>query len=316
MRLGVERGGALDILKGKVLCLLFYEPSTRTSCSFDAAMKRLGGSTVVTNESFSSTQKGESLEDTIRTLDQYGDAIVLRHPEPDSVDNAARAAGGPIINAGNGAREHPTQALLDLFTIREELGTVNGLTITFVGDLKYGRTVHSLCEVLRHYNVKIQLVAPASLALPSKVRANLQGRGQLGAESEQLTSKIVGDSDVLYCTRVQKERFEDLELYEKVKDEMKIRLQELETSGVELCMLQKRAMQFQVMSAKHYSTGSTYIGTAWLVQSSCYRTVQAPMISSRSLLVTLICSMNQHGHFLYFGQQKMTYLGHLRYKDP
>ena len=144
MRLGVERGRALDILKGRVLCLLFYEPSTRTSCSFDAAMKRLGGQTVVTNESFSSTQKGESLEDTIRTLDQYGDAIILRHPEPDSVDNAARAAGGPIINAGNGSREHPTQALLDLFTIREELGTVNGLTITFVGDLQYGRTVHSL----------------------------------------------------------------------------------------------------------------------------------------------------------------------------
>ena len=217
MRLGVERGGALDTLQGKVLCLLFYEPSTRTSCSFDAAMKRLGGSTVVTNESFSSTKKGESLEDTIRTLDQYGDAIVLRHPEPDSVDNAARAAGGPIINAGNGSREHPTQALLDIFTIREELGTVNGLTITFVGDLKYGRTVHSLCEVLRHYNVKIQLVAPASLALPSKVRANLQVRGQLGAESEQLTPQIVADSDVLYCTRVQKERFEDLELYDKVR---------------------------------------------------------------------------------------------------
>ena len=217
MRLGVERGGALDTLQGKVLCLLFYEPSTRTSCSFNAAMKRLGGSTVVTNESFSSTKKGESLEDTIRTLDQYGDAIVLRHPEPDSVDNAARAAGGPVINAGNGSREHPTQALLDIFTIREELGTVNGLTITFVGDLKYGRTVHSLCEVLRHYNVKIQLVAPASLALPSKVRANLQVRGQLGAESEQLTPKIVADSDVLYCTRVQKERFEDLELYDKVR---------------------------------------------------------------------------------------------------
>ena len=220
MRLGVERGGALDVLKGRVLCLLFYEPSTRTSSSFDAAMKRLGGQTVVTNESFSSTQKGESLEDTIRTLDQYGDAIVLRHPEPDSVDNAARAAGGPIINAGNGSREHPTQALLDLFTIREELGTVNGLTITFTGDLKYGRTVHSLCELLRHYNVKVQLAAPTALALPSKVRATLQARGQLGVESEHLTPEVVASSDVLYCTRVQKERFEDPELYEKVKDEM------------------------------------------------------------------------------------------------
>ena len=220
MRLGVERGGSLDILKGRVLCLLFFEPSTRTSSSFDAAMKRLGGQTIVTNESHSSTQKGESLEDTIGTLDQYADAIVLRHPEPDSVDIAARSADRPIINAGNGSREHPTQAFLDIFTIREELGTVNGLTITFTGDLKYGRTVHSLCEILRHYNVKIQLAAPAALALPSKVRANLQARGQLGVESERLTPEIVASSDVLYCTRVQKERFEDLDLYEKVKDDM------------------------------------------------------------------------------------------------
>ena len=220
MRLGVERGGALDLLKGRVLCLMFYEPSTRTSSSFDAAMKRLGGSTVVTNESHSSIKKGESLSDTIRTLDQYGDAIVLRHPEADSVDIAAKAAGGPIINAGNGSREHPTQALLDLFTIREELGTVNGLTITFTGDLKYGRTVHSLCELLREYNVTIQLAAPAALALPSKIRANLQARGQLGAESDGLTADIVANSDVLYCTRVQKERFEDLNTYDSVKDGM------------------------------------------------------------------------------------------------
>ena len=165
MKLGVERGGSLDVLKGRVLCNLFFEPSTRTSASFDAAMKRLGGQTLVINEAHSSTKKGESLDDTIRTLDQYSDAIVLRHPEADSVDIAAKAAGRPIINAGNGSREHPTQALLDLFTIREELGTVNGLTITFTGDLRYGRTVHSLCELLRHYNVTVQLVAPEGLAL-------------------------------------------------------------------------------------------------------------------------------------------------------
>lgn len=220
MRLGVERGGALDVLKGRVLCLLFFEPSTRTSSSFDAAMKRLGGSTIVTNEAHSSTQKGETLSDTIRTLDQYADAIVLRHPEPESVDIAAKAADRPILNAGNGSREHPTQALLDLFTIREELGTVNGLTITFTGDLKYGRTVHSLCEILRHYNVTIQLAAPDALALPSKLKASIKARGQLGAESEHLTPEMVANSDVLYCTRVQKERFSDLAVYEKVKDKM------------------------------------------------------------------------------------------------
>lgn len=220
MRLGVERGGALDVLKGRVLALMFFEPSTRTSSSFDAAMKRLGGQTIVVNEAHSSTKKGESLEDTIQTLDQYADAIVLRHPDNDSADIAAKAADRPIINGGNGSREHPTQALLDLFTIREELGTVNGLTITFTGDLKYGRTVHSLCEVLSHYNVTIQLAAPTTLALPSKVKASLQARGQLGTVSERLTPEMVANSDVIYCTRVQKERFENADEYDNVKDEM------------------------------------------------------------------------------------------------
>lgn len=219
MRLGVERDGCLDILKGRVLCTMFFEPSTRTSCSFDAAMKRLGGQTIVVNEAHSSTKKGESLADTIRTLDQYGDAIVLRHPDNESAEIAAKYSDRPIINAGNGSREHPTQALLDLFTMREELGTVNGLTITFTGDLKYGRTVHSLCEVLKHYNVKIQLAAPAALALPSKVRANLEARGQLGIVSEKLTPEIIADTDVLYCTRVQHERFESEAAYEEALEE-------------------------------------------------------------------------------------------------
>ncbi|KAF2765236.1 bifunctional carbamoylphosphate synthetase/aspartate transcarbamylase [Teratosphaeria nubilosa] len=219
MRLGVERGGALDILRGRVLCSMFFEPSTRTAGSFDAAMKRLGGSTVMINESHSSTRKGETLEDSIRTIDQYGDAIVLRHPDNESADIAAKYADHPVINAGNGTREHPTQALLDVFTIREELGTVNGLTITFTGDLKYGRTVHSLCEVLRHYNVTINVAAPASLSLPSKIRSLLESRGQLGIESDRLTPEIVAKTDVLYCTRVQKERFEDLSKYEQAMEE-------------------------------------------------------------------------------------------------
>lgn len=220
MALGVARDGCLDILKGRVLCLMFYEPSTRTSTSFDAAMKRLGGQTVMVNEAYSSTQKGESLEDTVRTLDQYGDAIILRHPSDDSVVRAAKVADSPVINAGNGSREHPTQALLDLYTMRQELGSVNGLTITFVGDLKHGRTVHSICELLRHYNVKIQLVAPESLSIPSKVRRALESRGHLTSESTQLTADIVARTDVLYCTRVQKERFEDVAQYERVKDDI------------------------------------------------------------------------------------------------
>lgn len=218
MRVSAQRDGCLDVLKGRVLCTIFFESSTRTSASFDAAMKRLGGQTVVVNEVASSTNKGESLADTIRTLGCYGDAIVLRHPSEDSADIAAKFSDVPIINAGNGSREHPTQAFLDLFTIREELGTVNGLAITFVGDLKYGRTVHSLCELLKHYHVSIQLVSPPTLALPESVCEGLKKRGQLLLESTELTPEIVGRSDVLYCTRMQKERFPDLAHYEAVKD--------------------------------------------------------------------------------------------------
>lgn len=222
MRLGVQRQGVLDILKGRVLCTMFYEPSTRTSASFDAAMQRLGGRTVPISTSHSSTQKGETLQDTIRTLGCYGDAIVLRHPEESSAASAAKYSPVPIINGGNGSLEHPTQAFLDLFTIREELGTVTGLTITFTGDLRYGRTVHSLVQLLQHYDVHIQLVSPASLALPASIRNMLAHSGQLLTESHDLTEDIIARSDVLYCTRVQKERFENQAEYERVKDSLVI----------------------------------------------------------------------------------------------
>jgi carbamoyl-phosphate synthase/aspartate carbamoyltransferase len=218
MRLGVERQGVLDILKGRVLCNLFYEPSTRTSASFDTAMQRLGGRTVVIATEHSSTKKGETLQDTIRTLGCYGDAIVLRHPEESSAAVAAKFSPVPIINGGNGSLEHPTQAFLDLFTIREELGTVTGLTVTFTGDLRYGRTVHSLIKLLQFYDVRVQLVAPKALSLPEEVRRRVAASGQLIGEAEELTPEIVARSDVLYCTRVQKERFADLNEYERLKN--------------------------------------------------------------------------------------------------
>ncbi|KAG2421159.1 protein ura1 [Aspergillus terreus] len=218
IRLGVQRQGVLDVLKGRVLCTLFYEPSTRTSASFDAAMQRLGGRTVAISTEHSSTKKGETLQDTIRTLGCYGDAVVLRHPSPTSAEVAAKFSPVPIINGGNGSVEHPTQAFLDLFTIREELGTVTGLTITFTGDLRYGRTVHSLIKLLQFYDVRIQLVAPKDLSLPDEVRQQVRASGQLIVESEELTPEIVARSDVLYSTRVQKERFADLEQYERLKN--------------------------------------------------------------------------------------------------
>ncbi|KIX04380.1 protein pyrABCN [Rhinocladiella mackenziei CBS 650.93] len=220
MRLGVQRQGILPLLQSRVLCTMFYEPSTRTSASFDAAMQRLGGRTIVVNTDQSSTQKGESLQDSIRTLGCYGDAVVLRHPDNESAATAAKFSPVPIINAGNGSREHPTQAFLDLFTIREELGTVTGLTVTFTGDLKYGRTVHSLAKLLQYYEVRINLVAPKDLALPKGVREQIVASGQLAIESETLTPEIVAKSDVLYCTRVQRERFPSLEEYERLKDHL------------------------------------------------------------------------------------------------
>lgn len=222
MRLGVQRAGVLDVLRGRVLCTLFYEPSTRTSASFDAAMQRLGGRTIAVPTSHSSVKKGESLQDTLRTLACYGDAIVLRHPDEDSVHVAEKYSDVPVINGGNGSKEHPTQAFLDLFTIREELGTVQGLTITFLGDLLYGRTVHSLVQLLRHYQVQVQLVAPKGLELPKDVREQLVTSGKLVCESETLTPGIIARSDVLYCTRVQQERFESAEQYDKVKNSYRV----------------------------------------------------------------------------------------------
>ncbi len=183
-------------------------------------MQRLGGRTIAISTSTSSVQKGETLQDTLRTLACYGDAVVLRHPDEKSVDVARRFSPVPVINGGNGSKEHPTQAFLDLFTIREELGTVQGLTITFVGDLLYGRPVHSLIYLLRHYQVKIQLVSPKGLGLPRDVREQLHAAGQFLGEFETLTPEILARSDVLYCTRVQKERFPNLEEFERAENSL------------------------------------------------------------------------------------------------
>lgn len=222
MRLGIQSQTISDILKGRVLTTMFYEASTRTSASFDAAMQLLGGRTIPISQTHSSTQKGESLQDTIRTLGCYSDAIVLRHPEPSSAGIAAKYSPVPIINGGNGSVEHPTQAFLDLFTIREELSTVNGKTITFVGDLRYGRTVHSLIHLLFHYDVQISLVSPPSLSLPSEIHQHLLRSGHLLHESDRLTEEIIASSDVLYCTRMQKERFDDPGDYEHLRGSYRI----------------------------------------------------------------------------------------------
>ena len=217
MRTMVQRVGTFDLLKGKVLANLFYEPSTRTSSSFIAAIERLGGSAIPINEvRYSSVSKGESLPDTVRTLECYSDVIVLRHPETGAAATAAKYCRKPIINAGDGAGEHPTQALLDLFTIHEELGHIDGLTITMVGDLKYGRTVHSLARLLALYNIRLNYVSPEILRMPPALIEELRARGVPQAQQTDLEA-VLAESDVLYVTRVQKERFEDESLYESVK---------------------------------------------------------------------------------------------------
>jgi len=178
MREMVERVGTFDLLKGKILANLFYEPSTRTASSFTAAMERLGGSVIPINEvKYSSVSKGESLPDTVRSLECYSDVLVLRHPEIGASALAAKYAKKPILNGGDGAGEHPTQALLDLFTIIEEHGQPDGLTITMLGDLKHGRTVHSLSRLLSLYDVRLNYVSPDILRMPSEIIQEIEEKG-------------------------------------------------------------------------------------------------------------------------------------------
>lgn len=214
----VERRGGIDLLKHRVLAALFYEPSTRTSSSFIAAMERLGGSVIPITQGvqYSSVSKGESLPDTVRTLEQYADAVVLRHPEKGSAATAAHYAEKPVINAGDGTGEHPTQALLDLFTILEELGTIDGLTIAMVGDLRFGRTVHSLTELLTNYDVRLRFVSPEILRMPMDQMNEARDAGYDVRETYNI-QEVIREADVLYVTRVQKERFSDLSQYEQVK---------------------------------------------------------------------------------------------------
>ena len=208
----------LDTCRGKVLACLFFEPSTRTRLSFEAAMHRLGGDVVgFASAGTSSAAKGESLADTIRTVDQYVDLIVIRHPMIGSAKEAARVDEAPVMNGGDGAGQHPTQALLDLFTIQSERGSVDGNTIVLCGDLKNGRTVHAGIELYKHYDCKMIFVAPDRLKMPAQITSRLREDGVQIAETAHL-EEALEQADVLYMTRIQKERFEDPQEYERLKD--------------------------------------------------------------------------------------------------
>lgn len=205
-------------LEGKVLAALFYEPSTRTRLSFETAMTRLGGRVIsAVGVQNSSLTKGETYYDTGRVINQFADVIAMRHAENGSVAKLAEGASVPVLNAGDGSNEHPTQALLDLFTIQQIHGKIDGLTIAMVGDLKYGRTVHSLSQMLSHFGVKLILVSPKELAMPHEYKQELMARGAQISETEDMIEALK-TADVLYMTRIQQERFEDEKEYEKFRD--------------------------------------------------------------------------------------------------
>ena len=213
-----EKNPKQRILENYVVATLFFEPSTRTRLSFESAASYLGAKVIgFTDAASSSVKKGESLNDTILTVSSYSDIIVMRHPREGSARYASEVAPIPVINAGDGANQHPTQTLLDLYSIRKTQGTLDNLDITFVGDLKYGRTVHSLVIALCNFNATFHFVSPVELKLPSYVKRHIKERKLKYHQYTEL-NEAIPTSDILYMTRVQKERFSDPIEYEKVKN--------------------------------------------------------------------------------------------------
>ena len=214
-----ERHPNRELLKGKVVATLFYEPSTRTRLSFETAANRLGARVIgFTDAKVSSVSKGETLKDTILMVSNYADVIAMRHYIEGAAQYASEVAPVPIINAGDGAHQHPSQCMLDLYSIYKTQGTLENLNIYLVGDLKYGRTVHSLIMAMRHFNPTFHFIAPKELAMPAEYKIYCREHGISFQEHSAFNDKIIADADIIYMTRVQKERFSDLMEYERVKN--------------------------------------------------------------------------------------------------
>ena len=208
-----------ELLKGKIVATLFYEPSTRTRLSFETAANRLGAKVIgFSDAKASSVSKGETLKDTILMVSNYADVIAMRHYIEGAAQYASEVAPVPIINAGDGAHMHPSQCLLDLYSIYKTQGTLENLSIYLVGDLKYGRTVHSLITAMRHFNPTFHFIAPKELAMPAEYKLYCKEHGIKYFEHTAFNEKVIADADILYMTRVQKERFSDLMEYERVKN--------------------------------------------------------------------------------------------------
>jgi aspartate carbamoyltransferase catalytic subunit len=232
----LARGKKSRMLAGKILALLFFEPSTRTRMSFETAMKRLGGSVINLGPAEgSSISKGESLADTVRVIGGYADALVIRHPKEGSARLASQFSPVPVLNAGDGAGHHPTQTLLDLYTIRKE-SRLENLHVALVGDLKYGRTVHSLAYALSLYVADITLVSPPTLRMPDPIKADLSSKGTIVRETADL-GEVIDNVDVLYMTRIQRERFPDPVEYQKVASSYRITPESLASSQHNLIIM-------------------------------------------------------------------------------
>ena len=224
-------------LDGKVIATLFFEPSTRTRLSFETAVIRLGGSIIgFSDAATSSSSKGETLNDTIHMVSSYADAIVMRHPLEGAARYAAEISPVPVINAGDGANQHPSQTLLDLYSILKTQGTLENLNICLVGDLKYGRTVHSLIMAMAHFNPTFRFIAPVELKMPDEYKIFCKKHKIQFTESTELNDNF-NDADILYMTRVQKERFQDLMEYERVKNVYTLKNEMLENSKTNLKIL-------------------------------------------------------------------------------
>jgi aspartate carbamoyltransferase catalytic subunit len=251
-----------DLLQGKILATLFFEPSTRTRLSFESAMQRLGGSTIGFAEAeITSVKKGESLADTMRVVESYADVIVVRHPLEGAARLAAEFANVPVISGGSGAEEHPTQALLDLYTILKNKGGIDELSIALVGDLRYGRTVHSLAYALSLFNVKLFFVSPEMLRMRREVLETIKGKIRV-VERTGLED-VIGDIDVLYVTRIQKERFPEVAEYAKVRGSYRVNLELLEKARKDMIILHPLPRVDEIAAEVDATVHARYFGQVW-----------------------------------------------------
>jgi len=251
-----------DMLHGRILATLFFEPSTRTRLSFEAAMHKLGGGIIGFAEpEAASIKKGETLADTVRVVENYSDVIVLRHPLEGAARFAAEYASIPVMNAGSGAEEHPTQAFLDLYTIKKEKGTIDGLNVAFVGDLRYGRTVHSLAYGLSNYDVKLHLISPSLLRMRRETLDEIKDKIEVVDDTD--LDEAIAELDVLYVTRIQKERFPDLGEYQKVSGSYMITIDILKRAKEDSIVLHPLPRVDEITTEVDMTPHAKYFNQVW-----------------------------------------------------